>query len=328
MHSKASVKICRACGNVNGNKAVSVKEMNYGLRKVFQYFECSSCLSLQIQEIPSNLSTYYPDGYLTVSGGKQIGTVQSKVKRYLLQKRSLHLLGKGDLLGGVLHHLRGDGFRYDWEWLQKAEADFGSRILDVGCGPGYLIQALMEQGFYNCFGLDRFQMQILPGVRVQLGELRDLTETFDYVMLHHSFEHMENPVEVFGELARIMAPGATLLIRTPVANCYAWRTYGPDWYQIDAPRHIFIPSVKAMNILADRAGLEISNVTYDSDRDQILCSEQYQIDIPLRDERSVYGRGASEFCTSEELHLADKLADELNCKEDGDQAAFYLKRKG
>jgi hypothetical protein len=37
--------------------------MQLGLREEFEYFECSKCGCLQIEEVPLDLSKYYPDNY-------------------------------------------------------------------------------------------------------------------------------------------------------------------------------------------------------------------------------------------------------------------------
>ena len=59
-----SERACRACGNAEGNTAHFPKEMMFGWREVFEYFECGRCGCLQIAEIPADLGKYYPrDAY-------------------------------------------------------------------------------------------------------------------------------------------------------------------------------------------------------------------------------------------------------------------------
>jgi hypothetical protein len=105
-------------------------------------------------------------------------------------------------------------------------------------------------------------------------------------MLHHSFEDMPDPLAVLKDIKRLCAPRGVVLIRLPVAGCLAWKEYGVDCYQIDAPRHLVIPSRKGMEILAERAGLHLFRVDFDSDERQFCCNEQYRQGIPLKDPRS------------------------------------------
>lgn len=50
--------ICKICGNSENNKAFQIREMMFGFRDEFTYFECSKCGCLQIGEIPKNMELY------------------------------------------------------------------------------------------------------------------------------------------------------------------------------------------------------------------------------------------------------------------------------
>ena len=105
-------------------------------------------------------------------------------------------------------------------------------------------------------------------------------------MLHHSLEHMADPLEVFENLYRILKPNRFVLIRTPLASSYAWKKYGVNGVQLDAPRHLFLHTIESMRILAQKVGFEIDDIIFDSTEFQFLGSEQYMRDISLTDERS------------------------------------------
>jgi hypothetical protein len=55
--------ICKICGNIEENKVFEIREMMFGFRDEFTYFECSKCGCLQIAEIPINMEKYYPSNY-------------------------------------------------------------------------------------------------------------------------------------------------------------------------------------------------------------------------------------------------------------------------
>jgi hypothetical protein len=110
-----------------------------------------------------------------------------------------------------------------------------------------------------------------------------------------------------------------------LAASEAWMQYGVDWYQIDAPRHLVIPSRKGMNLLAKRAGYELLQVKYDSDETQFLCSEQYRRGIPLRDPRSYYNNPHQMVFNRWEIAAAKLRSRKVNRREKGDQACFYLR---
>jgi len=123
------------------------------------------------------------------------------------------------------------------------------------------------------------------------------------------------------------SPGGKVLVRIPVANCYAWEQYGVDWYQIDAPRHLAIPSTRGMEILAERAGLHLDEVVFDSDELQFCCSEQYKQGIPLKDTRSYHKNHRTDLFTSAQVESFKKKSADLNKIGHGDQACFYLRNE-
>ncbi len=55
--------VCEICNNSTGNKSYVVREMMFGFRDEFEYFECAECRCLQIKDIPVNISKYYPEEY-------------------------------------------------------------------------------------------------------------------------------------------------------------------------------------------------------------------------------------------------------------------------
>src|SRR4249920_2455956 len=54
---------CAVCGNGEANQTYTVREMQWGMRDEFEYFECSKCGCLQIVDFPSDISKYYPTNY-------------------------------------------------------------------------------------------------------------------------------------------------------------------------------------------------------------------------------------------------------------------------
>jgi SAM-dependent methyltransferase len=51
--------------------------------------------------------------------------------------------------------------------------------------------------------------------------MADMEGAYDFVMLHHTFEHMPAPAEAMQHIARLLKPGRFLLIRIPVADSHA-----------------------------------------------------------------------------------------------------------
>ena len=96
-----------------------------------------------------------------------------------------------------------------------------SSWLDFGCGGGGALR-LAHQSSKKAIGLE-----IQPGPRAylnqvgiecveSLGDVDD--ESLDVVTLFHVFEHLQNPIEVLGEIAQKLVSGGTIIIEVPQAN--------------------------------------------------------------------------------------------------------------
>lgn len=330
----SQILTCKICGGRNGNRPFKAREMMFGFRDEFDYFECASCGCLQIAEVPSNLPKYYPKEYGAHQRWKFEGVVGSKTfpKRFLRETLYEYHLGKKTLLGALLaKKFRSKAFPY-WIAAQPMHLTLSSKILEVGSGGGARLLTLREYGFRHLEGIDPFiaaDMAYDEAVRIRKTSLQEFDGQFDFIMLHHSFEHMPEPQAVFKKLATLIKPEHFLLVRVPVGGCFAWKKYGRDWVQLDAPRHLYLHTEKSLRLLAEAAGFELVKTVYDSDGFQIWGSEQYLMNIPLNDPRSGFHKHKSEQVLFNQAQLAqfERQAVELNEKKEGDQACFYFVKK-
>jgi 2-polyprenyl-3-methyl-5-hydroxy-6-metoxy-1,4-benzoquinol methylase len=295
--------------------------MAFGKRDKFEYVECSNCGCLQIIEVPTNLSRYYPDEYYTDRRFPK----KNSLKYFILRKKAIYsFTGKG-LVGKYL--TRNNRIVSDPFWFNKCGINFNSKILDIGCAYGYMLGELYAAGFSNLTGIDPFikeDIYYANGFKIFKKEIHEVDEQFDFITMHHSFEHTPNPFEVFENLYRILKPDRFALIRIPVADSFAWKKYGVNWVQLDAPRHLFLHTSKSMELVANRTGFKIVDVTYDSTEFQFWGSEQYLRDIPLNSDISYNVNPQKSIFTKDKIDTYRKEAKMLNLNKQGDQACFYL----
>ncbi|TAN45284.1 MAG: class I SAM-dependent methyltransferase [Nitrospirae bacterium] len=316
---------CRICGNGRDNKIHTAREMMFGNRDLFDYVECSACGCLQLADVPSDMAKHYPSGYYS------LGPVDEKTdsfgKRFLKRKYAAHLLGNANLTGGIYAKMH--GVERQLKWFMHSGSGLDSDILEIGCGSGRLLLKLSGSGFKNLTGIDPFiekDIHYICGVNVFKRSLNEAGGVYDFVMMHHAFEHMQDPLDALKQVNRLLRPDGTALVRIPVVDSYAWEHYGTDWVQLDAPRHIFLHTRRSMGILADRSGLKILDVVCDSTAFQFYGSEQYKNNIPLRDSRSYSVSAGNSIFTKQQIQAFEEKAKKLNSEDRGDQACFYMKK--
>lgn len=315
---------CRICGNVEGNHAWDAREMMFGTREVFRYFQCAKCRCLQIAEVPADPSRFYPPNYYSFHADAPASAAGRA--RLVRERNRFAVLGRG-LLGRLLYALRPQA-KYRELWRRTGVTE-DSRLLDVGCGSGALLRWLATLGFRNLLGVDPFierELSHPDGVRVEKKTLAEVQGKFDLIMFNHSLEHAADQAATLTQAAERLAPGGTCLVRVPVVDSWAWEHYGVHWVQLDAPRHFYLHSRESLSVLARTCGLVVADVLCDSYELQFWGSEQYAKDIPFRSERSWSENRAQSIFSPDQIAEWRKRAEDLNRENRGDQAAFYLRR--
>lgn len=159
---------------------------------------------------------------------------------------------------------------YIWA-LQKLKPLEGSSLLDIACGLGDLI-LFAKQRNLQCFGIDLSSIAVqkakarIPGAFISVGNAEHLSfadESFDYVTMLGSLEHLANPGNGLLEIRRVLKWGGKALILVP--NSYylpdiIWQVvlhgYGPDHKQ---PAERFAP-INEWRAFIESGGLAVKKV--------------------------------------------------------------------
>lgn len=315
---------CRICCCEDTSEQIVAIEMMYGTRDSFEYDVCARCGSIQIAKIldAGDLSKYYPNDYCDISYD------EDPVIRRKKAKRNLSTLGYFNFYGTIGNWLRpwfGDIDYVKFKVLGTIGVRFETSILDVGCGDtARFLRELKDCGFKKLTGCDPFLKDgiLTPdGINVLKCEVSQLKESYDLIMFHHSFEHVPFPRETLAAVRSHLNPGGRCLIRIPTPSCEAFRIYGTDWVQFDAPRHLSLISRDGMSIMADELGFKVAKVVDDSNHFQFAGSELYRLGLPSKN------RKMNQVFSKECLNEFDLRAKELNRQHLGDQAAFVLEIK-
>jgi SAM-dependent methyltransferase len=318
----SSAFACGICSGMEASGNYEAREMMFGLRTPFHYAQCAGCGTLWLTDPPSDYSLYYPIDYYSFADEKN--RARGLVKDFLRRKRDGAYFAIGGMFGRFLARRYADSALLS---LSRLGIRRDARVLDVGCGRGNLLRRMAFLGFSYLEGIDPFLSEEIirgNGVRIRRRRLEDLTgEKFDVVMFHHSLEHVADPKEALRSTAKLLAPGGTCLARLPVV-AYAWEKYGTNWAQLDPPRHMWLPTDRAIKMLAESSGFSVRRLEHDSTEFQFWASELYARDVPLEAvaERNLKGY----FRKSEILRFRERAAS-LNRDGRGDSVVCVLSAK-
>lgn len=321
---------CPFCSVVGRWEPQRIREMMFGTREAFDYLRCTACGSLVIVTVPADLARHYPSAYY--SNSSRVAVVEDSAWRRLLVRSLAReaLFGTRDLLLPLARRIAGlpPGFDEIKAIVKDRLRSFADRIVDVGSGAEpYRLALLHKIGFDHVLGLEPFIPADVTyrGVRVRKGDLADADGSYTLIMFHHSLEHIEDPTAALDLARRRLAPNGSVLVRMPIADGPLWRRYGTDWVELDAPRHLAVPSLKGFQAAASSVGFEIERITWESGNWEFIASEQYQRDIAMYEPSSWFVDPAGSSITEEQAAGYRDEARRLNREGEAGRAAIWLR---
>lgn len=323
MRVMSSENRCSICGNQRDNHVFSVREMMFGYRDLFEYLECKKCGCLQLKQIPDNLSKYYPPEYYSLFQHLQTPNRLNRLKEFVEAKRNYYAVFRHSFIGRVIYFLKPNLFLSS---LSNINLNLDSPILDVGCGSGSLLYILKKIGFRQLQGIDKYCENSEKPVKIKRATIDEVKGTWELILFNHSFEHILNQQRTLNAVSKLLSDTGICLINIPTVSSYAWKHYGVNWVQIDAPRHLFIHSIESLRLIAEASGLYIKEVIYNSTEFQFWGSEQYCQDIPLFSDKSFSQNASMSIFSKSQIKKFRFKAEELNKLNQGDQVAVFLRK--
>jgi SAM-dependent methyltransferase len=236
---------CPLCGSTGPRSQYKVRDRHYKNEGEFTYHICNSCGLEFLDPMPNalELMKFYPeDSYYAYTLKLKPDPFWKKALRFLLF--------------------------LEFKTKDPSFANPG-RMLDVGCGNGWFIYSMREQG-WEVSGVEPSKAAVEAGKRMANLDIHhgDLLSThfpdnhFDYIRFNHSFEHIPNPAENLNEVRRILKPGGKALIGVPNIASVSARLFGKYWYYLGAPVHTFNFSGKTLSKLVSNHGFKNIEVKY------------------------------------------------------------------
>lgn len=227
------------CRHPDDRAEVLFAARDYITGRSFEVSRCSACgLSRTVPApAPAELAAYYPPAYWGSASSRRFpALVEALQKRfYGARARAVERL-----------------------------AGSPGRVLDVGCGRGYLLDAFRRRG-WEVQGTELDERSAVHarevlGIPVQVGVAGVGAwpdRSFDAVALWHVLEHLHDPAAALADAARVLRPGGVLMVGVPSFASLEARLGRGAWFHLDVPRHLVHLTPPWLEAALATAGLEV-----------------------------------------------------------------------
>lgn len=138
------------------------------------------------------------------------------------------------------------------------------RIVDFGCGPGWVLDGLGSQ--WDRLGVEisaaackELHRQDIPYV----NRTDNIPDTWaDVVLCHHVIEHIQDPISIIGELRRILRAGGWLVLGTPDFGSPCARRFKLRYRMLHDKTHCSLFTLESMHRFLRDHGFTIRDVKF------------------------------------------------------------------
>jgi SAM-dependent methyltransferase len=238
---------CPACGAFTPRQLHGRfrDEEYFTSQELFDYWRCGACGSVFLDPPPvSRLREIYPSNYYSFAPQAAEGVVQ-RVKRWLDTRQ----------------------FRAVLRQLRATELS----VLDVGGGTGWLLDLLRRLDprvqYTEVVDLDpdAAQQARASGHEYACQRIEEFTSQrrFDLVLMMNLIEHVEAPRRVLANVAQLLAPGGTVLLKTPNLDALDARLFRRSyWAGLHVPRHWVLFTRRSFERALAGTGLRMREFAY------------------------------------------------------------------
>ena len=254
------IRECPLCGGQDFVPLLRARDYLYGNSGEYTQSQCRQCTLAFLDPMyeEAELATFYPNDYYAFAD------------RFTAARPDPSFKAKIWKLVGPRDHVTKD------PTFEKP-----GKMLDIGCGAGWFIFQMRERGWdvkgvepnaaAADYGRSEKGLDIFPGL---LMDAKFPAESFDYVRLNHSFEHMEHPNQILDEIDRILAPNGKLMIGIPNRDSFNARVFGRFWYHLALPLHTFGYSVRTAKRMLQKHNFNVERVVFNTEQTPLLGGVQ------------------------------------------------------
>jgi SAM-dependent methyltransferase len=277
---------CPVCGGHGSLAHSDCIDQYMGIPGVWSYRRCAVCESLWMSprpdesEIPKLYGNYYthskPKSALEVPLNLRLGIHRLLANLLSLQRcwgYKITSLAKSSLsttwLGSLLTIIPGSRMR-SGAIVRYVSNHPDGHLLDVGCGNGGFLLTMRDLG-WHVEGLepdlDAVRSARALGLEVSHGLARASEippKSWDAITMNHVIEHVVDPRSTIELLTTKLNEDGLFSIISPNPVGSLAHLFGKNWFAMEPPRHLVLPSPKGYELMTGALGLKAEVFTSNS----------------------------------------------------------------
>ena len=212
---------CRFCNN-NNYKIIYkfIKDWEYGVDGEYAYNRCIRCRGIQIDPFP---------------------TIKELIKAYEIDYHGYQESANKGIIYRLLQGLLDMNFYYNFKGILKNN----SRVLDIGCGSGVLLEKIRQNGINDITGIDFSKKSIeivkSKGINCFHGLFEDYkcSKGYDLIVMNNYIEHTTNPRIELQKAFSMLNTDGVIYGEIPCFDSWERKIFRRYWGGNHVPRHTF-----------------------------------------------------------------------------------------
>lgn len=254
---------CPACASADAKP---------GLEKLgFTYVLCAECGSLYVspRPRPDLLDTYYREAESVRFWSTHFYKETYAARREKIFKPRAQLIG---------------------EWAARRAMGSAAVFADIGAGYGVLLEEIQQLGcFKTITGIEPnpelaeiCRGRGFPIIEKTLESVRDGEVQTDFATAFEVLEHVFDPLQFLTAARRLLKPGGVLLFTTLTVSGFDIQVLWEHAKAVYPPYHINLLSVRGMERLVERAGLNLVELSTPGQLDVDIIANTHKENPDIR----------------------------------------------
>lgn len=237
---------CPVCKKNNFDFFIKAKDHTVS-NEVFDICICKNCQFKFTQNVPSEeeIGKYYAsEDYISHSD-----TQEGFINKLYHFARSYMLNSKKTLVNNCLP--------------RSADSQNGKKLLDIGCGTGYFLNAMQEDK-WDVVGIepddgarkiciDKFKLPVHSNEH--LFELPKLS--MNVISMWHVLEHIHRLDDYLAQIHSLLKSDGRFIVAVPNCDSHDANKYNEVWAAWDVPRHLYHFTPPTMELLMKNNGFNL-----------------------------------------------------------------------